>query len=111
MQPEEVPRATLKDLVEQRDAKAVKEEALHLEEELNEITSHQRDYLQQRDGLLPFSNFHVSLDTVGRSENVHVIFSKLEPESFENLSKVDVSDLIHIEKISGDEIIFFYILL
>ncbi|KPJ83477.1 MAG: hypothetical protein AMS17_17485 [Spirochaetes bacterium DG_61] len=110
MQPDEVPKTALKEVVEQQDAGSVKEKALHLEGELNEKVSQRKEYLLQVDELTPFSEFHTPLDICRGSENVKIVFSRLECESFDSLSKVDVSEHIHIEKISGDETIYFYVL-
>jgi V/A-type H+-transporting ATPase subunit I len=107
--PVELSRDSLKDMVEKEDADSLKKEALELERELNEKNGRRREHLGQREGLLPFSEFQPPLDMLKGSENVGLIFSRLERESFENLLNVDVSKLIHIEKISGEETVFFFV--
>jgi V/A-type H+-transporting ATPase subunit I len=109
MAPEELSKSSMKGLVVKGAAESLKANTLELERELNEREAHHKEHVQQRGELLPFSEFQPALDELKGSGAVKILFSKLERESFENLSRVDISELVHIEKISGDETVFFYI--
>jgi len=109
IQPEEISKDELKKITQEQMSQSAKEEALNIEKELNEKSNALKEYNQKLDELMPFLNFKPLLDILNSSENVEIVFSKLDRETFENLSRVDISELIHIERISGEETVYFYI--
>lgn len=110
IEPEQLSKDSLKRIIDEKNAIQVREEALTIEKEINDIESTVRDHNQKIDELIPLNNFNAQLGFLFDEGETGAVISKLDFEEYEALVKSDISGLIHVEKISGEETIFFYII-
>ncbi|MCK5570383.1 MAG: V-type ATP synthase subunit I [Spirochaetes bacterium] len=110
IEPEQVSKDGLKRIIDEKNAAQIREEALAIEKEINDIESTIKDHNQKIDELLPLSNFNAPLSFLSDEGKTEAVISKLNFEDFETLVKSAISDFVHVEKISGEETIFFYII-
>jgi V/A-type H+-transporting ATPase subunit I len=109
MQPDEVSRAELEEVSNRENASGLRESALELEREISGLEGKIKDFTQKREELYPFDTLEVPLDILS-SENTRTIVSSLEREDYNSLVENETHDLVHIEKISGEQTVYFYIL-
>jgi len=107
--PEEISKDGLKNIIKENKAKTIKEEALWVEKEISEKNSTLKDYGQKHDELIPLLNFKTPLNILSSEGQTEVIVSKLDKETFEALITSDIPGLTHVEKISGEDTVFFSI--
>jgi len=108
-QTEELSKQELKSIAEKNHARSFKDRALNLEKEISDINNSIRNYEQKMDGLLPFASLTVPIELIFRDGETEVIISRLDKETYSNFKENIGEELIHIEEISGEEIIYFYI--
>ncbi len=107
MQPDEVSKDELESIVLNKNAKELMDNVLEIEKEILSRESSIKDLEQRKDELLPIAGFQVPLSLLSSKEKTGIVISKLEKEAFDLLAKTDASELIYIEKISGEENIYF----
>jgi len=94
---------------EQENANEIVEKAIQFQIKLSDLNSSIRELEQKKSELIPLSNISIPIADVSDLKKAKVIISKLDLEKYEELASKIASDLIYIEKISGDDIIYFYI--
>jgi V/A-type H+-transporting ATPase subunit I len=96
-------------LVQENNAGSIVRQALELESKINDKDNDIKDSVQKIDELLPLNEFHAPLVRLSEEGEIAVLISKMSAEQYEDFIKNEVSELIHIEKISGDETVYFSI--
>jgi V/A-type H+-transporting ATPase subunit I len=107
MQPDEVTREGLKDVVEQKSARELKGKCETLEQRLADVQNETRDILQKKEELLPIAELGVPLDLLAAEGRTKAFVSKLEREPYENLEKADIPSLVSLERIGGENTVYF----
>ena len=107
--PEELTKAELKQMVKENDAGNIVKQALQIETEINDKENNIKEINQKIDDLLPLADFNALLSSLSDEGVTAVLISKLNAESYEALEKRGVSELIQIERINGEEIVYFSI--
>jgi V/A-type H+-transporting ATPase subunit I len=109
IEPDTIAKSGLKKVVEEKGAQSIKEEALKTEREIEERENKTKELLQKIDELVPLQDFQAPLNLLHSQGQFRVLISKLDGEAFHNLVRSDVSELLHMEKISGEETVYFSI--
>jgi len=107
-QPDEVSRQELVAVFKKAKTKRAKEDALDIEKKISEIDTSVRELSQKRDGLVPFVELDLPLDLL-HGEHTGCIVSRLDNEEYDRVTESADHDLLQVERISGDQTVFFYI--
>ena len=107
--PEELSKNSLKKLAQENNADSIVLQALELESRINDKDNEIKESVQKIDELIPLAEFQSSLARLSEEGDIAVLISKMSAELYEEFIKKEVSELIHIEKISGDETVYFLI--
>jgi V/A-type H+/Na+-transporting ATPase subunit I len=107
MQPDAVTREGLRETAENKSAAALKAKCLHLEQQLADLRVKAREAVQRKEDLLPIAGFGAPLSLLTSGEKTRVFISKLEREPYSKLEKVDVPELIAVERIGGENTVYF----
>jgi len=107
-QPDEVSRQELGEVCKKAGTKSAKEDALEIEKKISEIDTSMRELLLKRDGLVPFVELNLPLNLL-RGEHTGCIVSRLDREEYDQMTEAAGHDLLQVERISGDQTVFFYI--
>ena len=94
---------------EQKDADEIIEKTIQFQVKLSDIKSMIRDFEQKKSQLTPLSNFNIPISHIADLKKVKIVISKIDVERYNQMLNEIKSDLIYIEKISGDEIVYFYV--
>ncbi len=107
--PEELSKNSLKTLIQENNAGSIVKQAIELESEINDKDNDIKECDQRIDELLPLTDFQAPLVRLYEEGEIAVLISKMSAENYEEFIKNKVSGLVHIEKISGDETVYFSI--
>ncbi len=102
----EIDKSGLIEEAKRKKADSIIEESLGLESRLSEIKAQIKDLSQKTEELKPFLNLKIPLKDL-KLKNTEVIISKIEKERYEDLVESIDSNLIYIERISGEDLIYF----
>ena len=107
-QPDEVSKQELDTVCEREGVNQQKESAIEIEKKISDIHTAIRECSQKRDELVPFSALDLPFEMLS-GEYTGCTVSRLERELFEQLVGANGHNLLHIERISGEETVYFYI--
>lgn len=111
MQPEEIELHELKEKIKKVNAFSIKDSALKLQREEDEINTRIKDIQSRIVDLEPFREFVPQLSLIPGLKTSRVFISKLDIETAERFFSEEKSPLIHFEKICEDESeVYFYLI-
>lgn len=102
-------RHELRNVTKDKDVQRIREQALHIFNELNDLDSAVRDLTEKKRQLLPLESLNIPLDLVAQGGKAEVVLSRLPKEDFDSLVSVDASEYIGIERIGGEDPVYFSI--
>jgi V/A-type H+-transporting ATPase subunit I len=101
--PDEVAREELKAYADEHMAKEIEFRALDKEREISDIDNRIRELRQLMEELEPLREFDIPMSLLGPGHSFRVLVSRLDPDMYRKLMQAVDSELMHLERISGDE--------
>jgi len=110
MAPEVISKTELNREVKENSPEEKVTHILEVEKKWGEVEAGIKEYTQKISELKPFTQLNAPLTCLLPDKDIYIIVSRLEREEYERLQEEKTSELIHIEKISGEEIIYFFLI-